>query len=65
MIILDFESYHEIMYSICYVVPSEQLDYELNKLKDLDGTLENYGKKLFEFNKRQIDINLKKNKNSK
>jgi hypothetical protein len=60
MIILDFESYYEIMYTVGYVAEFEQTEYELNKLKDPTKQLEVYGKQLFELNKSQIDKNLKR-----
>ena len=53
MIILNFEVYYKIIHTCKNDAPCNQINYELNKLKDITGELEKYGKLLFEFNKLQ------------
>jgi len=62
MIILEFEAYYEIMYACKNSIIYNRKKYELNKLKDITGELEKYGKQLFNFNKLEIYKNQNKSK---
>ncbi len=58
MIILDFESYYEVNYNNNYVFQADKDLYVKNKLLDITGELENYGKQLFELSKPQLNKNI-------
>jgi hypothetical protein len=58
MIILDLQSYYEILYCNNYVYSSDIERYNNGKLKDTTGELDILAKKYIELIKPQLDKNL-------